>query len=163
MRVAELRDRVLTKLGEEQYSGFDIDAALPTCLNRLAQIVASGSNKELLRKEFLVDVHFGVGDLTDAVSDDEPLMLDYVWFVKGSTTMHRLPDRAQLELKRSLLLNYYCIDGLKIRTNVGGSLSALNTTLEITGSYIPALIELPNQLDDDLTDLVTAYVQNQVA
>jgi hypothetical protein len=168
MLIAELRDRVLSKLGENgPIYGGDIEMAAENALHRFATNVAYSPRRwmrELLRKDFSVTITSGTGDLTASLTASEPLMIDRSWadnffITSGTTPLQPLPDRTQLSFTRSTMFIYYTIDGNTIRTrNTDGSLSSLSTTLTITGNYVPTLANVPDQLTDDFVDVVVAYL-----
>lgn len=167
MNIATLKDRVLTKLGETDLSGFDIEAAAPSCLTKLAESVARSPDRQLLVKDFEVTVTSGIGDLTDALTAAEPLLISEIpsgnlYVTSGTTPLQFLPDRTQLGLTRPKMVGYYSIDNNNLRTrNTDGSLTSLNTTVTITGSYVPTLASVPDQLSDELVALVVEYLVGQ--
>ena len=166
MDILELRDRVLSKLGEDAVTGGDIEGVVPNALRRFATNVAYNPKtwiRELLRKDFQITVTAGLGDLTTPLTANEPLIIDRTWasnlFVtNGTIPMQPLPDRTQLNLERPKFFVYYTVDGNLLRTrNLDGSLTSLSTTVTITGNFVPLLANIPNQLTDDFVDVVVGY------
>ena len=171
MTVLELIDRVLSRLGEPNIIfGPEIEAALPTCLNRFGDLVSKTVwQRNLLEKDFTVTVASGVGDMTTALTASEPLIIEgmpnnEVFLTGVLIPAQYLPELPQLKLDRPKLVAYYTVHGssLFIR-NTDGSLTSYTGTVTIHGSYIPAIASVPDQLKDMFVDVVVDYLQPQPA
>lgn len=160
MTALELIDQVLSKLGEAQIAGPEIEGVLPQALRALARQVAYSPNRELLRKDFSVSVASGTGDLTTALTASEPLLLECIdhaaiYGTSDTTPWQYLPDRVQLGLKRPSMFVYFTVDKSTLRTrNTDGSLTSLTTTATVTSNYVPSLANVPSSIEDDLVDVV---------
>ncbi len=170
MNILSLIDQVLGRTGEG-VAGPEIEVFLPTALGRFGESVANDPRpnvRELLRKEFTIPVVSGVGDLSTALTDAEPLLASALpaanlYITAGTQPMQYLPDRVQLGLGRSNIFIYYAIEGNSLLTrNTDGSLTSLNTTITATASYVPSLANVPAQLEDEFVDLVVRAFQPAV-
>ena len=166
MLTAVLFDRVLGKL-EGKIAGPEIEQVLPTALSMLAERVAKStepSYSQLLKKDFAVTVTNGTGSLTTPLTASEPLLVEYlpqaIAVTSSGVRLHYLPDRTQLELDRPRLFIWYTVDNSTLRTkNTDGSLTSLSTTVTITANYVPTLASVPDNLSDDLVEIVIGLLQ----
>ncbi len=166
MTVLELIDRVLSKLGEPaMIIGPEIEAALPTCLNRFADSVAADPKlRELLSKNFVITLASGVGNLTTAFTATEPLIIEQmeqadVTHTSSTLPLQPLPDITSLRLPHSKMVIYYTVHGQELHTrNTDGSLTSLTGSVNIHGSYVPSLADVPAQLKDMFVDVVVGYL-----
>lgn len=173
MTSANVLARIKARLGLEDVEPrsdveFNILQHIPTALQNLAEKIARDPRpdiRNLLRKDFSVTVTSGIGSLTTALTASEPLLINEIkagnlFVTSGTTPCQWLPDRTQLGLTRPNFFIWYTVDLSTIRTrNTDGLLTSLNTTITLSGNYVPLLSSVPATLEDEFLDSLMAVMQ----
>ncbi len=161
-------NRAIERLGEGAapvIEPADAQALIPDALKRFAELVAQNAElAPLLRKDFSVSVSSGMGSLTTALTDSEPLLARFLPMAYVVTSagvqLHYLPDRTQLGLERPRMIPYYTNDAGTIRTrNTDGSLTSMNESLTVTGQYSPTIGDVPTQIEEMFIDVLAGMIQ----
>jgi hypothetical protein len=140
-------------------SDYEIAVSILPALKSYMRLIAMGdddSKRNLIFQDFTVALTTGTGSLTTAFAASQPLIAssEKCWnvLVVGETAYSSwLPDVMSLQMGRSRLLSYFCIDGSVLRTrDRTGSLTgftAVNAT--VSGPAVLSITNLPSQLFDE--------------
>ena len=140
----------------EQRADFDykVELLIPSALTLMAVRIcndpAVGEKRELLRRQFTIDIVGGAGDLHPILTGDDRLLLPSLKraniFVGGfDTPLEWLPERGDLALSRSPVFGYFAVEGESfycVNVDDGG--------LDFTADFVPTLGNLADQLVPDL-------------
>ncbi len=144
---------------------FQIESWIPDALRRLGDSIADdymNADRSLLTKTFPVTITSGVGPLDPAVNVRTIPRWGVITVATGTTDttfpLQYLPHLQDLDLPRSLEFEYYTIHGgtalASIFIRKGDGTATSIATVSLRCGYYPTITQVPDQLTDNLVDLL---------
>lgn len=149
---------------EKELPKFRILALANLALQRIATIVAIAKDdvnaqalRQLVRSPVDVTITAGVGDLSAAKSDTEPILAEQiatsdVYFSGITRKGQYVPDRAALAWDHPAGFPFFTVSGDTIAVRYNGSSPSCTAT--ITGPVVKTLANLPQTLNENFAALV---------
>lgn len=153
-----------TAKSEKELPKFRIIALANLALQRLATIIATAKDdvnaqalRQLVRDPVNVTITAGIGDLSAAKSDTEPILAEQiatsdVYFSGITRKGEYVPDRAALRWDRPINFPFFTVYGDTIEVRYNGTSPTCTAT--ITGPVVKTLANIPVTLNDNFAQLV---------
>lgn len=162
-----------TGMSEKELPKFRIIAIANLALQRLATIIARAKDdvnaialRQLVRSPVNVTITAGIGSLTAAKSDTEPILAEQIAtsdvYLAGYTRKATyVPDRPALAWDHPQGFPFFTVYGDAIEFRVNGTSPTAVAT--ITGPIVPTLANVPPTLFDNFAGLVAFMTTPQGA
>jgi hypothetical protein len=150
---------------EDSALDYAVEAALPACLQQLAEQVSTSPFKQLLQKDFTVALISTAADLTSSLTATEPMLivLPFTDVIHANVTLPFLyvPDRRRLSWESSYDFAYYTLDGqsIIIKAPTGVTVSG---NLTVKAAFIPSLSSVQSQLIPLLVECLVKIISNAI-
>lgn len=130
---------------------------LPDVVDALPPGPRAQQARQLLRKDVDVTITAGVGDLTAAKSDTEPIKAEELYcaeiYIAGVTRRCQYaPDKSALEWDRPAGFPFFTVSGNELLVRYNNAYPT--TTATIRGTVIRTLANIPVQLQDNFVAIV---------